>query len=94
MNKPQLICLWIGIALIVLAGLLPPWVEVYDDGQVQAGKAIGHAWLFAPPEPGYRDAGMHLDYGRLLLIWLIVAGVTGGAIASFRHWQPHNEADR
>lgn len=94
MNKPQLICLWIGIGLIVLAGLLPPWVEVYDYGQVQTGKAIGHAWLFDPPEPEYSDVGVHLDYGRLFLIWLVIVGVTGGAIASFRHWQPQSEAER
>jgi len=37
MNKKQRIALWIGVALIVLTGLFPPWCAVSPKFEIPLG---------------------------------------------------------
>ncbi len=65
MNRKQRRAIWVGVVLIVLMGLLPPWQRVYGrDGRVSASYSL----LFDPPENAV------IDTTRLLIQWFLVVG--------------------
>lgn len=45
MNKKQLISLWVGIIIIVVMSLFPPWVVNLKDYQINCG----YDWIGTPP---------------------------------------------
>jgi len=59
---------WIAIVLIVLMGVVPPWTSG------------GHAPIFAAPERTYFRDRVEVDIARLLIQWVLVAGVGGALI--------------
>jgi len=85
MNRKQQIVLLIGLAVILLMGLFPPWrgfvkttVPVYEQN-------AGYAFLFNPPEKGrlangyepefpYREPNINFSF--LATQWCIVAALT------------------
>jgi hypothetical protein len=84
--------LGLGIILMVVAGLFPPW-EV--DLQIRKGDGVivetsherTHAFLFSGPQY-CKDTpcegiviGVKIDFAMLLLEWLIIGLVMGGLIA-------------
>ena len=86
MNKKQKICLWVGIAIIVLMGFIPPWVYTSIRFALgQTGHAGYHCILY-PPEPSevYGRTGIRIDILRLLVQWAIIAVVTGGLVYTFK----------
>lgn len=97
MSTKQKICLWIGIAVIVLMGLFPPWLV--------EGHRVEYWSIFAPPyhyvnnvedlldkiaghQVQVRESRQRLpaeivtDY--LFAQWLMVAVITGGLIITFQ----------
>lgn len=57
MNKRQKTVILVGLALIFLMGLFPPWVHlfVYVESEypaMQFERSAGYSLLFNPPEPG------------------------------------------
>ena len=99
MNRKQKICLWLGIAVIVLMGLFPPWLV--------EGHRVEYWSIFAPPShlrpvypydlldevagtPRYESsrltAEIVTDY--LFAQWLMVAAITGGFIITFQDRRP------
>ncbi|MHC4642692.1 MAG: hypothetical protein ACYS32_13685 [Planctomycetota bacterium] len=95
MNKKQKICLWVGIAVIVFMGFIPPWVYTKISYAVgQAGNAGYHCILY-PPEPrvvSLRE-GIRIDILRLLVQWAIVSVITGGLIVTFKDKKRKDEKD-
>jgi len=81
MNRKQKICLWVGIALIVVMGLFPPWVcEYYRDGAKSFVIRPGpYSLIVSPPE-----YGKFVDLYRLGIQYLVVAVVTAGLIITLR----------
>lgn len=78
MNKKQKIILWIGIIIIVLMGLFPPYERAIilpsfgpDDPSVR----ISYGFLFEPP-----ILDVKIDFARLAIQWIIVSVLTAGAI--------------
>jgi hypothetical protein len=79
--------LWIGIAIVVVMGLFPPWIEsrtmvVTNDKIAYAYTAFfsrGHSFLFAPPTG--KDK-VFVDLSRLVLQWVMVAAITLGVVAT------------
>ncbi len=72
MNRKQKIALWIGIIVIILLGLFPPFVEpvgMYGRGRYY--KFI----LFSDD---------NIDIIKLCVQWAIVAVITGGLIITFK----------
>lgn len=97
MNQKQKICMWIGIAVIVLMGLYPPWI-LKDTSDVS--KAEGSRFGFLVPQLPYFDSeGMvwqesyayQIHVVQLLIQWFMVAVVTGGLIVTFADKKPTGE---
>ncbi|MBA7650477.1 hypothetical protein ES703_58283 [subsurface metagenome] len=92
MNIKQKIVLWIGIAIIVIMGLFPPWImpitRRYGMGNtVKYRKYYGYDFIWAQPESSL----VSIDFHRLGLQWAIVGVITGGLIYSFKDKKPKDE---
>jgi hypothetical protein len=68
MNRKQLIVMWVGIAVIVLAGLFP--LVKKPNRRLEIG------FLF--------DDYEHLQCTVILIIWVLVALVTVGLVITFK----------
>lgn len=78
MNKKQLVVMWVGIAIIVLMGLFPPWTTYGNSGDCY----LTHKFiLFKPAE---RNIPARIDTGHLFVQWIIVTAITGGLIVTFK----------
>jgi glucose uptake protein GlcU len=71
-NKRQEICLWIGIATIVLMGIFPP-----VDKPVPVGKLIEWSVFFTAKS-------WEIEYATLFGQWSIVGALTGGLIYAYK----------
>jgi len=71
------VILWIGILLIVLICLFPPWLQPYPHAN--GSNFMGYYFLMFPPDDGYQ-----LDFGRLGLQCGIVAIITGGLLYTLK----------
>lgn len=74
MNWKQKICLWVGIALVVLMGLFPPYQYKPSVGVLD----MGYHFLL------YSDTIGEINIKHLAVQWIIVAVITGGLIATFQ----------
>lgn len=96
-NREQLIVLWIGIGLLSLIGLYPPWMYTVqsrgDSGMVRMEREAGYHPLFSPPQPQSSDQsdssapyidGVRLDFPRIAVQIVVVFLVTGGLFWTFR----------
>ena len=70
MNKNQKIVVVIGLVIIVLMGLFPPWKMIFGGTPM----ALGYEFLFSPPGIA------NVDSLRLLVQWLGVCIVVGGFV--------------
>lgn len=79
MRLRQVVVMWLGIIVVVVMGLFPPWRVNAVDFSVSEG----YGFIWHPPEyrspDGYRS-GMQIDLTRLVVQWVMVASVTGGMI--------------
>jgi len=69
LNERQRICLAVGVALITLMGLFPPWITHLGLEGTTTGS---YGFIAAPP---YRAIG--IDIIRLIIQWISVAIVIG-----------------
>jgi hypothetical protein len=95
MNRKQKICLWAGIALIVVMGLFPPWVlEREKKTKNYLGESMAHeyrytteagpySWIGSPPWD-YTSRAKFVDLYRLGIQYFVVAIVTAGLIITLR----------
>lgn len=74
LNEKQKGSLWLGILLFVSVGLYPPWKELGSSTPEQ----------FAPiwQAPQIQNRTVELDYGRLSIMWTMVAVITFGLLVS------------
>ena len=82
MNWKQKICLWIGIVVIVMMGLFPPWMATAPgEGNYVAG---GYGFILFPRDQFGESLWLaRIDFGQLAAQWAMVAVVTGGLIVTF-----------
>lgn len=85
-----------GLVAFVLFGVFPPWVERMDvPYRVHVERSEGYGLIVSPPPPwvggpfDYR-ASVHIDWSRLMLEWIILAGIVAAAAA----WRSKSEGDR
>jgi hypothetical protein len=87
MNKHQLITLWVGLGIVLVMVLFPPWKYVYSGVlQVTLEKQAPYAPIFAPPEIMRTPKGMwtaKIDFSRLVVQAVVVLLVTGGFVFIF-----------
>lgn len=91
MNLKQKIVLLIGIIVIVLMGIYPPWY-FYDNKTGKNIRVSGYAFFANPPIPHklsldsrtegfYRErVSTNVDYTRLAFQWTMIVIVTSGFI--------------
>ena len=83
MNSRQKTALWIGIIIIVIMGIYPPWEYTFGKEYVPKITLPGGYWpIYGPPKP--EGAGTEIDFSRLLIQWIMVALVTGGTIVTLK----------
>ena len=95
LNKNRKNVILVGISLIVLMGLFPPWISgTYttsnNNPRFFEESAGGYHFIFAPPAKwvGLKTTWVYrLDYSRLFLQWLLIVAVSGGLIFLFREPQ-------
>lgn len=78
MDSPRKKLLCVGLAVIILMGIFPPWVSVLHGGRVHIEKPAGYAFVFSSPTTAGPRYGVRIDLTRLFLQWVIVAFVVGG----------------
>ena len=74
-TSTQKSAIWVGVALIIGAGLYPPWVGVSTEVP-GINLSIGHGWFFSPP-PSERLA-VNLDIPRLIVEWVLSLALAAG----------------
>jgi hypothetical protein len=97
MNRKQIICLWIGIGVIVLMGLFPPWFFAVDAYGAKMKKNKGYIFILTPPPHEFEltnrpvSVMSSIDFSRLCLQGAMVAVVTSGLIVTFKGEKPKDE---
>ena len=95
MNAKQKICLWVGIAVIVLMGIFPPTPRgyyniTYFSGIRERPGPIGHKF-----HSGYTflftAEASDIALNKLIIQWGIVGAVTFGLIYTFGDKKPKEE---
>lgn len=86
MNKNQKIVIMIGLIVIVLMGVVPPWVYTFSLQGSRSKYSAGYSPIVSPPprqadHPAY---GVSLDISRLLMQWALVGMVAGGLVLIFK----------
>lgn len=104
MNKKQLVVMWIGIIIIVMMGIFPPWVSI---STIRNPETIFGDWTttkryyygYNPIWKGIGDSyevshpAASIDFHRLGLQWAITAVFTGGFMVTFKNKKPKDEKD-
>jgi len=94
MNKKQLISLWVGIIIIVLMGLFPPWFFTGFDRGGALGPRESSSYKFLIPPPKRRGVEGFIDLGLLSVQWIIVAAVTTGLVVTFKDIKQKDEQNK
>ena len=93
-NRKQIRVVLIGIVLIFLLGLCPPWVKTYKAESKYSQKTIGHFLLIDPPQlkdrAMHRGYGIHIDFSMLFFEWLIIV-IAVCAIIGFMKYKAENK---
>lgn len=98
MNVNQKKCLMLGIIVIVIMGVFPPWrmYSCFPKSNMKRYEPMGYSFIAEPPKPSWQaiTKGVAIDLPRLLIQWAIVAAITGGLIVCFKgekDKEPKNE---
>jgi len=97
MNRKQKIILWIGLSLMAVLAVYPPYngVGVYFENR-KLKVNLGHRNILRPirghAEVRQIDIAFHfwkfghfnLDFQRLLLEWVLIGATTGGGLWAFK----------
>ncbi len=84
MNKNQKTFLWIGIAIIVLAGAFPPWIYKIVNYVGTNQRNAGYSFIFKPPTAIPYLWYVCVDTSRLYIQWVVTAVITSGFIMTFK----------
>jgi hypothetical protein len=93
MNSNQHVALRIGLLLIVVMGLYPPWRGSVVANNVRHDAKAGYRFLFSPPEEGdigngsiaRLSGGAIINLPLLATQWVVVASLTALAVSLLRH---------
>ena len=97
MNSPQRTVIIIGVAVVLIMGLIPPWMAFVDSEGGYLEFSLGYSPIFSPPVhlpsttiPSIsatfrgRPASVSLDVTRLAVQWITVCLVTIGLSLALR----------
>ena len=85
MNKMQKRIIVSGALVIMLMGLIPPWIYTFDVKLLNRPRLrpAGYSLIFTPPPPECDGlgCGIELDFKRLFVQWVITGIATGIGLA-------------
>lgn len=84
MNRAQTIAVWVGIVLVVLMGVFPPWNRVSEAPAYHLERSAGYAPVFLPPLDLLRYSHIQVNVRRLLVQWGAVAIATIAIVWALR----------
>jgi hypothetical protein len=84
MNAKQKIIIQIGILLVLLMGLVPPWIKTIHLRNIQRQMSEGYHFIFSPPNQTCGLCSVEIDIPRLLGEWFIIGIV---ALALFQYFK-------
>jgi len=79
-NNKQKFVILIGVGLMVLLGLYPPWVQSTSFRGTLLNK-LAYGWIFSPPSHDLLKTS--IDFMRLIVQWLVVTIATAGFVVLF-----------
>jgi hypothetical protein len=93
MNSNQHTALRIGLLLMVLMGLYPPWRGTVVANHVRYDAKAGYRFLFSPPEEGdigngsraRLSGGPIINLPLLATQWVLVASLSALAVSLLRY---------
>ena len=83
LNKIQKKILTIGVVVILICCLFPPWVHTFKAKSIYSEESAGYAPIISPPSKKQNSVGfgVKLDISRLLLqIFIIFIATGAGAL--------------
>lgn len=93
MNKKQKIIAWIGVIMIFMMSLIPPWKMIADEPSVSQEFPAGYHPIFAPPLPDEEDPySPVLDLTRLGVQWITMLFIMAAALY-ITHEKDESESD-
>lgn len=85
MSRTAVIILAIGVGLLFVTALFPPWVIFTKGPSGGTELPYGYTFLFTTPEPDSPLVSIRIDFFTLFLEWLGVIALTG--LAYFLEWR-------
>lgn len=80
MSRAAIVILVLGVLLLFLSILFPPWV-IYTKGQGGGTELpYGYTFLFTTPEPEGEAVSIRVDFLTLFLEWAAIVACTAGAL--------------
>ena len=84
--KAKCAILFFVLVAFAAASLFPPWCYIENPSGHVRSFPVGIHFLLLPPDP-VRDnyspsLGVQIDFGRLVLEWLVIATSAGAAVLS------------
>jgi hypothetical protein len=93
MNDKQRVALLIGLALVLVMGIFPPWRGLVPTTVPPYEQDAGYAFVFAPPKKGLLTNGYepeflyrepHIHFSLLATQWCIVGAITALVVLALR----------
>lgn len=81
LNRKRKIIVLIGLIVIILVGLYPPW---NINLGIRGSESCGYGFIWSPPESRYGTGACTLDAYRLLVQWIGVCIDAGGLAWLFK----------
>jgi hypothetical protein len=82
MNKKQKNVVLVGILIIVLMGLVPPWNFRIGGGERYIERPAPYGFIFSPPS--YSGYVARVEIRRLLVQWVVVVFACYGFVLIFK----------
>lgn len=78
-NEKQKKLIIIGVVVIILMGIFPPWTYTFKYKTANSSEPAGYGFILSPPAKKSKALphGIELDVTRLCVQWLIVSFATG-----------------
>ena len=94
MNKKQIIISIIGIGIIFIMGLIPPWKTIDHGASAFVEFPIGYYPIFSPPILDEElELSVKLDILRLAVQWITILFVMGAALFICQTKSSETDAD-
>ena len=100
LTKRQWIVVWIGLGLIALMGLFPPWYQwtiIRFPTYPKVTRDVGYHLLFLPPAvegERTRESSPKIDVTRLVFQWGLVSFVTAAGVLAFHQLDKRGKSSR